>query len=214
MIPAFRTKFLATLLLGGLSAVASCDPKSAKTFSDSVATSSTGSNTVPSASSRPAALTSCGDEWVTDEGIGKLTIGASVDSVRRSCNVVRDTTQLGAEGMPSRTLTVALSSDTVVAEIVNGRVWRIVVTSPRLQTHDSLAPGIPIARVLALDDPRGLVGEGRLFVASPDHCGLSFGSSHMIARVPTGRIGKATLVAGLPKSATVREILIVGCPND
>jgi hypothetical protein len=127
---------------------------------------------------------------------------------------VLDTTQIAAEGMPSRTLRIALTSDTVIAEIVAGKVWRISVASPHLRTRDSLAVGVPAARLLTLDDPRGMMGEGRFFIASPDHCGLSFELTDMVKRIPRGRIGRAELIAGLPKTATVRNILIIGCPND
>ncbi|HUQ99895.1 MAG TPA: hypothetical protein VM166_10600, partial [Gemmatimonadaceae bacterium] len=93
------------------------------------------------------------------------------------------------------------------------RVWRIRVTSPRFRSRDSLAVGTPLARLLALEDPRGLTGEGRLVLLSPDHCGLSFGLSQSFSGAPPQQIRRADF-ARLPRTTTVKDILIIGCPND
>jgi hypothetical protein len=152
----------------------------------------------------------CGSEVVTDEGIGEVRIGAAVESVRQKCNVVRDTTALGAEGMPARKLTVVLSRDTVEAEIVDGRVWRIAVRSPRLRTADSLGVGTTLARLLELRNPRGMTGEGRFYVASPDHCGMSFRLTNAGPGAARGDLNSSGL-ARLPRSALVSEVLVFGC---
>jgi hypothetical protein len=156
---------------------------------------------------RPSA---CGAEVITDEGIGEIRIGATVESVRQKCNVVRDTTAPGAEAMPARKLTVALSRDTVEAEIVDGRVWRIAVHSPRLRTADSLGVGTTLARLLQLRNPRGMTGEGRFYVASPAHCGMSFRLANAGPGAQRGDLDGAGL-ARLPKSAVVIEVLVFGC---
>lgn len=152
----------------------------------------------------------CGEEVITEEGIGQLRIGATVESVRQKCNVVRDTTAPGAEGMPSRKLRVALSRDTLEAEIVDGRVWRIAVHSPRLRTADSLGVGTTLARLLQLRNPRGMTGEGKFFVASPEHCGMSFRLANAGPGAQRGDLDSAGL-ARLPKSAVVSEVLVFGC---
>lgn len=153
---------------------------------------------------------SCGDEVVADEGIGELRIGTTVESVRQKCNVVRDTTVLAGEGMMARKLAVALSRDTVEAEIVNGRVWRIAVLSPRLRTADSLGVGTPLARLLKLKNPRGMTGEGAFFVASPEHCGMSFRLADAGPGAQRGDLDSARLTR-LSKSAIVSEVLVFGC---
>jgi hypothetical protein len=152
----------------------------------------------------------CGDAVITDEGIGELRIGTTVESVREKCIVVSDKTGPGAEGMPSRKLAVALSRDTVEAEIVDGRVWRIAVRSPRLRTADSLGVATTLARLLQLRNPRGMTGEGKFFVASPAHCGMSFRLANAGAGAQRGDLDKAGL-ARLPKSAVVSEVLVFGC---
>jgi hypothetical protein len=152
----------------------------------------------------------CGEEIITDQGIGQLRIGATVESIRQKCNVVSDQTAPGAEGMPARKLAVALSRDTVEAEIVDGRVWRIAVHSPRLRTADSLGVGTTLERILQLKNPRGMTGEGRFYVASPVHCGMSFRLANAGPRAGRGDLDSAGL-ATLSRSAVVREVLVFGC---
>ena len=160
-----------------------------------------------SSAPRPSA---CGDAVITDEGIGELRIGTTIESVRQKCTLVSDKTEPGAEGMPARKLTVALSRDTVEAEIVNGRVWRLAVHSPRLRTADSLGVGTTLARLLQLRNPRGMTGEGKFFVASPEHCGMSFRLANAGPGAQRGDLDSAGL-SRLPKSAAVSEVLVFGC---
>ena len=167
----------------------------------------------PIAAPAPSVATStCGDETLTDEGIGHLRIASTVEAVGLNCNIVRDSTAIGAEGMPARKLLVALSRDTVEAEVVSGRVWRIAVASPRLRTADSLGVGTTKARLLQLTKPRLMTGEGRLFVASPDHCGMSFRLTNVGRDALRGNRDRVGL-ARLPDTAVVSEVLIFGCRN-
>ena len=152
---------------------------------------------------------SCGNEILSDEGVGKIRIGESVESVQRDCTVVSDTTELGAEGMPSRIIAVLFPHDAVHAEIVDGKVWRVEVRSPHFSTADSLHVGTPLARLLKSKTPRGMTGEGALFVVSPDHCGLSFRLSDNgspVLRDPT-----PAQLSRFPAATRITEILIVGC---
>lgn len=167
-------------------------------------------STSPAAASQSERKSSCGGEVIGEEGIGELRIGATVESVRQKCNVLRDTTAMGAEGMPARKLTVALSTDTVEAEIVNGRVWRIAIDSPRLRTPDGLGAGTLIERLRQLKSPRLMTGEGQLFVATPEHCGMSFRLSNTGPDALRGNLDRAGL-SRLPESAVVSEVLIFGC---
>jgi hypothetical protein len=199
-----RVRRLALLL-----ALIACEKESGSIPADSsslpVASSSSAAATTPS--DRASA---CGDEIITDEGIGQVRIGAGMESVQQKCNVVRDTTVVDVEGMPSRRLAVAFSRDTVQAEIVDGRVWRIAVLSPGLRTADSLGVGTSIARLLQLKDPHGMTGEGQFFVASPAHCGKSFRLAIAEAGPARGELDQAGL-ARLPRSTAVNEVLIFGC---
>lgn len=155
-------------------------------------------------------MSSCGNEIVGEEGIGELRIGANVESLRQKCNVVRDTTVMGAEGMPARKVAVAFSRDTVEAEIVDGRVWRIAVTSLGLRTADAIGVGTTIGRLRQLKDPHGMTGEGQFFVASPQHCGMSFRLSGAGPRAQRGDLDRDGLFT-LPEMTVVSEVLIFGC---
>jgi hypothetical protein len=157
-----------------------------------------------------ASLSSCGEEVIREEGIGELRIGTSVESLRQKCKVIRDTTVTGAEGMPARKVAVTFSRDTVEAEIVDGKVWRIAVKSPALRTADVIGVGTMIGRLRQLKEPRGMMGEGQLFLASPQHCGLSFRLSGAGPRGQRGDLDRAGLF-GLPEMTVVSEILVVGC---
>ncbi len=189
-------------------ALIGCESQNEASPADSSSASAV-SSTPPAAPGAGRQTSSCGDEVITDEGIGLLRIGTTVESVRQKCNVVRDTTVIDSEGMPARRLAVTLSRDTVEAEIVNGRVWRLAVHSPRLRTADSLGVGTPLTRLLELKKPRGMTGEGKFFVASPEHCGMSF----RLAIAEAGGRGDldSAGLARLPKSTTVSEVLIFGC---
>ena len=147
---------------------------------------------------------------MTDEGIGQLRIGATVESIKEKCKVLRDTTVSGPEGMPARKLAVAFSKDTVDAEIVDGRVWRIAVHSPGLRTAALIGVGTLNQRLLTLKDPRGVMGEGALFVVSPQHCGMSFRLANTGPRGMRGDLDKAGLFH-LPIESAVSEVLVFGC---
>jgi hypothetical protein len=154
--------------------------------------------------------TSCGEEVVTEEGIGQLRIGATVESIKEKCKVLRDTIVSGVEGMPARKLAVAFSRDTVDAEIVDGRVWRIAVHSPGLRTASLIGVGTLNQRLQSLKDPHGAMGEGGLFVLTPQHCGMSFRLANAGPRGMRGDLDKAGLRA-LPIETVVSEILVFGC---
>jgi hypothetical protein len=152
----------------------------------------------------------CGNEVISDRGIGELIVGRSVDSVKRLCHVISDTTELGGEGMPTRMLRVAFRHDSVEAEIDSGRVWRIEVASSSFRTADSLGVGTSIERLLRLREPWGLGAEGAVFLISSQHCGLSFQLSESGSDAPPENWDRAAL-ARLPKSTVVDRVLIVGC---
>jgi hypothetical protein len=170
--------------------------------------SATASASAPSSIKFPTS--SCGEEVITDEGIGELRIGATVESIKQKCKVVRDTTVTGAEGMPARKLAVAFTKDTVEAEIVDDRVWRIAVHSPGIRTASLIGVGTLNQRLQTLKDPRGAMGEGGLFVLTPQYCGMSFRLVNAGPRGMRGDLDKAGL-RGLPIETTVSEVLVFGC---
>ena len=165
-------------------------------------------NERPPAPSHAAA--GCTDSRYDGTGLGALRIGATVDSVQRVCAVVRDTTEIRAEGIPSRILSIAVGVDTVEAEIVSGRIWRIALHRARFRTADSLGVGVPIGRLLSLRGIHGMTGEGALYLASPTHCGLSFRITDPgLDSLPSDWTTAA--LKRLPATSVVTEVLIVGC---
>jgi hypothetical protein len=143
-------------------------------------------------------------------GLGELRIGATVASIRSVCSVVRDTTELREEGMPTHVLAVAFGIDTVEAEIDSGRVWRIALGSSRFRTTDSLGVGVPIGRFLSMRGIHGITGEGALYLVSPTHCGLSFRVTDPILDAPP-EDWTVAMLKRLPATSIVTEVLIVGC---
>jgi hypothetical protein len=148
----------------------------------------------------------CADTLLTDERAGPVRVGAMVDTVRAICRVSRDTTVTDMEGMPSRRLTVATAGDSVEAEIVDARVWRISITSPRFRTVDSLGVGTSISRLKQMTGARAMRGEGAVYAALPNHCGMSF---QLTGFKPAAG---AIVLQNLPPSVTVLRVLVFGCP--
>ncbi|HET9012603.1 MAG TPA: hypothetical protein VFN38_12350 [Gemmatimonadaceae bacterium] len=162
-----------------------------------------------SRTSSAAAQRDCGPPVIDSAGVGGLRIGAPVDSVKARCTVLRDTTERRAEGMPARLLAVRVGTDTLEAEVADGRVWRIEVTQRGVRTADSLGVGSPLAALLGIPGLRGAVGEGALYVMSPSRCGLSFQLSTAELRADGW---SAERLRTLPPSTVVTRVLVVGCP--
>lgn len=149
------------------------------------------------------------DTSITGAAVGGLRIHDPVDRVRRECDVVGDTT-LMLEGMAQPALLVDLAGDTVVAEIVEDRVWRITVGAPGLATTGSLRVGAPARRVAEREDAAIGAGEGRYFVMAPSLCGLSFEIGG-----PAPRPGGWTVaeLRSAPDDVRISRILVTGgCP--
>jgi len=160
----------------------------------------------PAADTATAGATTCGVNAVTaltGDGVGDLRIGASVDQVARNCRVLRDTTGLGIEGEPERTILVDLGRDSVTAVVSADKIWRVHVRTPAFRTADSLGVGTEIT-ALRNRRPQILMGEGRVFVRLPTHCGLSFRLGGVVA-------GRTFSLALIPESVVVDEVLAIGC---
>lgn len=147
----------------------------------------------------------------TGDGIAGLVIGETVAEIEGDCVIVSDTIDpLGPEGQPRRLLRVELGPDTVTVEIVDDRIFRLDVESPRVRTVDGLGAGSTVDELLQVQDLRGVAGEGQLFAVSPSHCGLSFA----LGPEPQGRAGgewTRGALAELPETTVVRRVLAFGC---
>jgi hypothetical protein len=143
---------------------------------------------------------------LTGAAVGGVAIRDDTESVKSRCAVVGDTT-LVLEGNPQPALRVALGGDTIVAEVVEGRIWRIRVTTPGLATGDSLHVGTPVRRMAELPGVTLAAGEGRYFAISPAHCGLSFAIDGLPFRA---RPWTTAELATMPDSVRVGTILVTG----
>jgi hypothetical protein len=191
--------------------LASCKPDSKRDM-EQVPDSSTAIGGKDSASSLvddtpPASNCGLGREpLLTGNGIGDLRIGATTEQVHKQCDVIRDTTlQFGAEGMPERRIAVRLGRDTVEGTVVNDKVWRLEVLSPRFRTEDSLGVGSTARKIRQQAVQYLGYGEGGPFVSLPKHCGLSFELA--------GVKGFARSWNQVPNAATVQKVLVLGCRN-
>jgi hypothetical protein len=148
---------------------------------------------------------------IEQDGIGDLRIGRSSEEIAKLCNVVQDTIELDAEALPQRVLRVDLNRDTVSALLAENKVWRIEIDTSAFHTAEGIGVGTPLMQLLMYDQPRGLEGDGFLYVTLGRYCGLSFRLNY----VPTeaehrGEWTKESLEQ-LPSDTRVDRVLIVGC---
>jgi hypothetical protein len=155
----------------------------------------------------PAQASLCADTIITGDRIGVIRIGMAIPDVREHCRILRDTTEMN-EGEPGRVVYVLVAHDTLRLDALRDSVRFIKARGPRFVTPDSLHAGMPLARLLIGRHPRVLVGEGKVYLLDPGHCGISFGLSHeAYAQAP--HLDTAAL-AHLRRSTTIDEILVTG----
>jgi hypothetical protein len=145
-----------------------------------------------------------------DTGIGDLAIGRTVGVVKRSCNVVRDASELGTEGTAERILTVVLGGATVRAMVDGELIMRIAVDSPRFETTDGLRVGSSMTRFVSEKGVKPAEGEDGLYLFLPAHCGLSFRFS-IPSRAPNGQQWTPEQLGRIRGNATVGRILVTKC---
>jgi hypothetical protein len=105
--------------------------------------------------------------------------------------------------MPERRVTVALGGDSLDATIVNDRVWRIEVRTPRFRTGDSLGVG-SLVREIRRGRTSLATGDRGVFALRRDHCGLSF----QLAGVPPGG---GENWSRIPDTTRIAMVLVFGC---
>jgi hypothetical protein len=168
------------------------------------------SGTAPSDS---AGARSCGVSTtpaLDEDGIGDLKQGRSVADVARSCEVISDSEQRGQEGAMERVLVVRIANELVRAIIVDDRVFRIEVNTPRFRTSDSLGVDTPLRRIAAMRGAQFAPGEDGVYGFSPDHCGLSFRFS-VPSRPPSGSQWTAALINEAHGDAAVNRVIVIPC---
>ena len=168
---------------------------------------------IVAASPAPAPTRTCGVEQgqLRGDRVGALRLGMSPDSVKRLCTVVRDTTEM-PEGQATRVLVVAAAGDTLRATLEDGKVYSVVVESPRFRIADSLHAGMPLSRVLGLPKLSGGRGEYGLYVWSdaPETCGVSF-LVKFAGRDPMIREVSRAALEPYAATARITQALVRGC---
>lgn len=147
------------------------------------------------------------DAVVTGAGVGPIRIRMRVNELPASCPIVGDTT-LRLEGELQPAVLIDVDGDTILAEVVDERVWRITVSDRDLRTLDGIGVGTPAARLAVYSDAVIASGEGSYFViAEASHCGLSFALPQLRHRSERWR--REDLV-DLPDTVRVQSILVIG----
>jgi len=166
-----------------------------------------------SADSAATAAKTCGVAGLpvlTDDGIGELKEGRSVADIKELCEIVSDSEQQGSEGMMERVLVVRVGSETVQAIVDNEKIYRIVVSSPRLLTSDSLAVDTPLHRIATARGARFFPGEDGVYGFVANHCAMSFRFS-ITLRPLRGGDWTAARIDSAHGDAAVDRILITKC---
>jgi hypothetical protein len=154
-----------------------------------------------------------GDVQIED-GVGVLRPGVRVSELRAQCRVVRDTTVTGVEGMPVRTVVVALGADSAVAEVREGRVWRLRLTSERFRGPGGIGVGTPARRLEMVAGAGAYAGKGEVYVLIRSRCGVSYRLAGAdLDRVASAATGEEAL-AVMPESAVVDLVLLWRCGNE
>jgi hypothetical protein len=145
-----------------------------------------------------------------EDGIGNLKQGIPVADVARSCEVISDSEQRGQEGTMERVLVVRIANEIVRAIVVDNRVFRIEVNTPRFRTADSLGVDTPLRRIAAMRGAQFAPGEDGVYGFSPDHCGLSF-RFDVPSRPPSGSQWTAALINEAHGDAAVNRVIVIPC---
>ncbi len=148
--------------------------------------------------------------WLNDEGIGDVRPGSAVAEVKKLCEVVSDANQPGPEGQTERVITVRLGGETVSATVVDDKIFRIDVRTPRFQTSDSLGIDTPLHRIAKMRGAQFAPGEDGVYGFVADHCGLSFRFS-LPLRPPRGGQWTAATIDKDHGDAAVDRVLVVRC---
>lgn len=176
-------------------------------------TASVAHDTIALTDSGPVMSLTCGVSRatrLTDEGLGELKPGRPVAEVKRLCNVTSDGQQRGIEGQMERVMVVDLAGENVAASIVDDKVWRLDIRTPRFTTADSLGVDTSLRRIAHLRGAQFAPGEDGVYGFAADHCGMSFRFS-LPMRPPAGGQWTVATIERDHGDAVVDRVLIKKC---
>jgi hypothetical protein len=171
------------------------------------------SSVIPPVSDLAPPPKTCGITGVaelSDQGIGEMRIDRTVKEISDQCEILRDTTEQGTEGMQEHVIAVRIDGD-IATGLVNGNVVRrIEVTTPHFRTRDSLGVDTPLDKIAKSRGARFFPGEDGVYGFTADHCGLSFRFSVPL-RPPKARDWTVAAIDSAHGDATVDRVLITRC---
>jgi hypothetical protein len=168
-----------------------------------------GDSSSPGAEPGPG-IQACGispESRVSEDGLGVLRIGTTLDAVRASCALIGEPS--GPAGGPT-IARIDLGRDTAEVEFANGKLRRITLYHQAYRTADSLGVGTHVSRLMNMRGAVGLTERNRLYAVAPAYCGLRFMLVEPAPRPPSAQSGTAAL-RRLSGETRARELDIVGC---
>lgn len=153
-------------------------------------------------------IPACGilpESRVSEDGLGLLRIGMTLEAVRGGCAVISERTT-DSVGLAR----IDLGRDTAIVDLKNGMIRRITLTHQAYRTSDSLGVGTHIATLLRLREATAITENERLYAVSPASCGLRFLLADPAPKSETSRTGR-TALRRLSGETRTRALEIVGC---
>ena len=151
-----------------------------------------------------------GTPRLDEDGVGDLKQGRPVSEVAARCEVISDSQQRGTEGAMERVLVTRIAGETVRSIVVDDRIWRIEINTPRFRTTDSLGVDTPLRRISAMRGAQFAPGEDGVYGFSPEHCGLSFRFS-VPMRPPAGGQWTTARIEAEQGDAAVNRVIVIPC---
>jgi len=148
---------------------------------------------------------------LTGDGVGAVRVGASVAAVRRACHIPVRKLKKGEAAPPPGLLRIKIGTTPLLAEIMGGHVWRVIVDGGALRTLDKLGVDSPLSAVLATPGARASETEGVVYAANAANCGISFALDYRPQRGEDRDSWTADTLSRLPSDTKVDRVMMSGC---
>jgi hypothetical protein len=142
---------------------------------------------------------------VSEDGLGLLRVGVTLESVRGSCAVIAEKVTDS-----SGSARIDLGRDTALVDLNKGIIRRITLSHQAYRTADSLGVGTHISTLLRLREATAITDGERLYAISPAYCGLRFLLLDPAPKSDASRTGRVAL-RRLPGETRTQQLEIVGC---
>ena len=153
-------------------------------------------------------IPACGispESRVSEDGLGLLRIGMTLDAVRGGCAVIAERTNDSVGSAQ-----IDLGRDTALVDLAKGVIRRITLTHQAYRTPDSLGVGTHINTLLRLREATAVTDNEKLYAISPAYCGLRFMLLDPAPKSAAARTGRAAL-RRLAGETRTQQLEIVGC---